>query len=655
MLKAREAEVNFLLQDLTMVEFYQGLSTPQLIAHAAAMSSLRAEIDKLLDLLPPQEKAICDQFDELVDQYQGDFAQLVVAYREKGFKDWGLTGAWNRAMIDLEDYVERTQNILVVRALLDLKRSAEKYLLRHEDRYVRYIYEDINAIKRMLQPQPSPMQETILQAIEIYEGTFMDYVVKQNDIGITREEGLQGKMQHAVAAIEPVITAMHQNAVQVNEETRRNFLGTLALIWVVGLALGGAFFYFHARSISRPLGTLQDAALKIGRGELHTRIPVTSNDEVGVLAGALNQMVVDLSRAQEALRERESYSRLIIETARDAFVAIDVDGMIIDWNRQAENLFGWSREEISGHRFEDTILTPQTYEAQAEGYQHFLSTGEGLVLDQRIEVIATHQQGHHFPVEMTVSPIQLGETYRFNVFIHDISERKQAEQMKSDFVSFVTHQLRTPLAGIRWLLELATESEEDAIPDEPLSYIQDARESADRLIRLVNDLLDVSRLERGKFALAPEEVKLGELTRSVLSEVNLLVQEKGHRLHYLLTDEIPSVLVDRQLIRQVVLNLVSNAITYTPTAGDITVRLCQVGNTIQWSITDSGIGIPKAAQPRLFEKFYRAENGYTVETEGTGLGLYLVRLILSHFGGRVWCESEEDQGATFLFTLPLPE
>jgi PAS domain S-box-containing protein len=653
MLEARKAEKNFLLQDLTVREFYEGQTTPHLSDHAVSMASLHAETAKLTQLSSSEEKRIRQRLDDLAHAYQEDFVQLVAAYRDKGFKDWGLTGAWNRAMLDLEGYVERTQNAFVVRALLDLKRNEQNYLLRHEDRYITEIYEDLKTLTRMVQAHDSAAQGTILKAIKVYEGAFNNYVVIQDEIGITPEQGLQGRMQRAVEAIEPVIEQAHIQAIQVNEMARRNLLGTISMIWVTGLTLGGTFFYFHARSISRPIGELKDAALKIGQGELATRITVSSKDEIGVLAGAFNQMAADLSRALEALRESESHSRLIIETAHDAFIAIDVDGVIIDWNRQAENLFGWSREEAAGRRFDDTIVAPQAHQDQVEGSEHFLSTGEGLVLDQRLEMTAKHRQGHQFPVELTVWPIQLGQTYRFNAFIHDISERKQAEQMKSDFVSFVTHQLRTPLAGIKWLLELA--SEENALPEEPLSYIQDARESADRLIKLVNDLLDISRLERGKFTIAPEEVNLGELTHSVLSEVNLLMQQKGHQLRCLLCDEAPAVLADRQLIRQVVLNLVSNAIKYTPPGGEISVHLCQIGGTVQWSIADSGIGVPKQAQSRLFEKFYRAENGLTVETEGTGLGLYLVRLILGQFGGRVWCESEEGKGATFLFTLPLPE
>lgn len=246
-----------------------------------------------------------------------------------------------------------------------------------------------------------------------------------------------------------------------------------------------------------------------------------------------------------------------------------------------------------------------------------------------------------------------GKLLYFEGFTQDITDRKQADQMKSDFVSFVTHQLRTPLAGIKWLLELAAEGPE--VPEEVRSYIQDARESNERLIRLVNDLLDVSRLERGKLPIAPEEICLEKLTRSVLDELSPLIAEKGHRLSITGGSDVSPVWADPQLLRQVILNLTSNAIKYTLPGGEIAIRVSQEEAVVRWTIRDSGIGIPPEAQRRLFEKFYRAENVLTVDTEGTGLGLYLVRLILEQFGGRVWCESEEARGSTFLFTLPLRE
>jgi PAS domain S-box-containing protein len=238
----------------------------------------------------------------------------------------------------------------------------------------------------------------------------------------------------------------------------------------------------------------------------------------------------------------------------------------------------------------------------------------------------------------------------------DNTERKLIEQqtqdtlrMRNDFVSFVTHQLRTPLSGIKWMLELAAETGDG---DEKNSYVQDAHESADRLIGLVNDLLDASRLESGKLRVVLEPVNLRSLTEAVLNDVTTLVREKGHTVTVEAAGDLPDVTSDRQLLRQVVMNLLSNAIKYTPTGGRIHVRMDLDGRNLRWAISDSGIGIPKAAASRLFEKFYRADNVHTVDTEGTGLGLYLVRLIVERFGGTITCESEEGQGTTFAFTLP---
>ena len=234
----------------------------------------------------------------------------------------------------------------------------------------------------------------------------------------------------------------------------------------------------------------------------------------------------------------------------------------------------------------------------------------------------------------------------------DITDRKEAEQMKSDFVSFATHQLRTPLAGIKWLLELAQAPE---LPEEIASYIQDARASADRLIRLVNDLLDVSRHESGRLTTNPQPTDLAAVSSQVVGELLLLAREKNQHLELEPAPGLPPVMVDPKLAREVILNLVSNALRYTPEGGAVTIRMHADDGAVEWAVRDTGIGIPASAQNRLFEKFYRADNAFVVHTEGTGLGLYLVRLIVERSGGLVWCESTEGVGSTFRFTLPIAD
>jgi signal transduction histidine kinase len=150
-----------------------------------------------------------------------------------------------------------------------------------------------------------------------------------------------------------------------------------------------------------------------------------------------------------------------------------------------------------------------------------------------------------------------------------------------------------------------------------------------------------------------QPTSLAKLTQNALDDLGVLIREKGHRLSVTGAGGVPAVMADPQLLRQVIVNLTSNAIKYTPTGGTISIFLgVEDGRTARWAITDSGIGIPKASLARLFEKFYRADNAHTIETEGTGLGLYLVRLMVEKLDGQVWCESEEGRGSTFIFTLP---
>lgn len=224
------------------------------------------------------------------------------------------------------------------------------------------------------------------------------------------------------------------------------------------------------------------------------------------------------------------------------------------------------------------------------------------------------------------------------------------DAMKSDFVSFVSHQLRTPLCGVSWILELAAET--PSLSPDVASYVNDARESAHRLIRLVNDLLDVSRLESGRVDVNPQRLRLYDVVSTVATDLKHLVEDRRLQLTIHAPDPNAMVYVDPRLMRQAVTNLLSNAAKYTPSGGRIDITLTQGERTVSCAVRDTGIGVPRDAQPRLFEKFFRADNAVVMESEGTGLGLRLVHLVVDRFGGRVWCESELGRGSIFTMELP---
>ncbi len=253
----------------------------------------------------------------------------------------------------------------------------------------------------------------------------------------------------------------------------------------------------------------------------------------------------------------------------------------------------------------------------------------------------------------------------FEVMAEDVTLRRRAEQetaaalkLQADFVSFVSHQLRTPLTGIRWMLELAQQT--PGLPAETARCLDDARQSASRLVGLIGDLLNVAHCEAGKTRWLPAVLDLAQLTASVLHELRPQAEQREHHMSFHPAAALPQVQADANLLRQVMLNLCSNAIKYTPVGGEIAITAARQAGEVWWSVRDNGIGVPAVAAARLFEKFFRAENAYAVETEGTGLGLYWVRRILAQGGGRVWWQpacgdigAGDGKGSVFTFALPL--
>ncbi len=384
----------------------------------------------------------------------------------------------------------------------------------------------------------------------------------------------------------------------------------------------------------------------VGVVEFFTSLVLQPDPAILKMFAALGQQLgefVGRTRAQEQLEH-------FFTMSGDLLCIANFDGYFARVNASWSRLLGYTTTELLSQPYID-LVHREDREATASA-EASLRQGDMLrAFENRFRC----KDGQYRWLQWTAAP-RLDEQLIYAV-AHDTTDRKLLEhqtqetlKMRNDFVSFVTHQLRTPLSGIKWMLELATESSD---AEEKSSYIDDARESADRLIGLVNDLLDASRLESGKLQLTVEPVGIRALTDDVLADVATLVREKHHVVTVASEPDIPDAMLDTQLIRQVILNLVSNAIKYTPAGGRIDITMGHRGRALEWSIRDSGIGISVDAQKRLFEKFFRADNAHTVDTEGTGLGLYLVRLILERLGGTIACESEEGRGTIFHVTLPI--
>lgn len=375
--------------------------------------------------------------------------------------------------------------------------------------------------------------------------------------------------------------------------------------------------------------------------------------------------IIDLARSS-ALQQSEERTRLIIDAALDAVITMNEDGSITGWNTMAERTFGWARPQVLGRLLSDTIIPFQYRDRHENGFRHFLATGEGPVLNTRIEITALHNDGHEFPVELAITPVKLRGSWIFSAFVRDITERKQTEivmrrakeaaeaasRAKSEFLANVSHELRTPMNGIIGLTVLTLDSELTA---EQRDYLNMVKMSADSLLHVINDVLDFSKGETGTLALDQIEFSVRDRLLEAVDVVKGAAVIKGLELVCNIEPDVPPTLVgDPARLRQVIVNLLGNAIKFTE-RGQIVLHVVkerQEGQTISlhFSVQDWGIGVPFDKQQIIFDAFIQADGSTTRKYGGTGLGLSISARLVKMMGGRIWVESDLGQGSTFHFT-----
>jgi PAS domain S-box-containing protein len=318
-----------------------------------------------------------------------------------------------------------------------------------------------------------------------------------------------------------------------------------------------------------------------------TKVPLCDRD--GQIVGTLgiSRDITARKEAEAVLKASEERTRLIVDTAHDAFVAMNAAGEIAEWNRQAETTFGWPRAEALGRSLADTIVPPQHRDAHRRGLAHFLATGEGPVLNRRIEVAAVHRDGHEFPVELTIAPIRLAREYFFAAFVHDITERKRAEEelrrakeaaeaaslAKSEFLANMSHEIRTPMNGIIGMTQLALDTE---LTREQRDYLNMVNLSAESLLAVINDILDFSKIEARKLHLETVDFSLRDCLGDTVKALALRAEQKGLEVACHIHPEVPDGLNgDPGRLRQIIVNLVGNAIKFTE-RGEVIVEVSRI-------------------------------------------------------------------------------
>ncbi len=370
-------------------------------------------------------------------------------------------------------------------------------------------------------------------------------------------------------------------------------------------------------------------------------------------------------QALAQLAESEARARLIVDTAHDAFVGIDSSGRIVAWNAQAERTFGWTRAEAVGRSLAETIIPPGFREAHLGALRRFHETGAAPIVNQRLELTGLHRSGAEFPIEITItSPIRAGGGFFFGAFLRDISDRRQrdaqlrqakesaeaATRAKSEFLANMSHELRTPLNGVLGYAQLLQSGH--GLSPAQREGLEAISRCGSHLLELINDILDLSRIEAGYLEIEGVVTDLTQMIvdlRYVLAE---LARRKGLRLSMHMARDVPRrVVLDGRHLRQVLLNLLGNAIKFTH-EGDVRLIIArEAGDRLLFEVVDTGIGIAPQALEEIFDAFTQSDAGRTAG--GTGLGLAISRHLVKSMGDELKVTSVLGQGSRFFFALPL--
>ena len=410
-------------------------------------------------------------------------------------------------------------------------------------------------------------------------------------------------------------------------------LQALALGLVICLVLS----FLLAQILITPIRALTIGTRQVAAGDFSQRLEVTSRDEIGVLTRNFNYMSQVLrDTLSEVENERNKLSTLFLHMT-DGVVAFSPAGLVIHSNPAASQMLSRSMDPTTS--FQDLF-------AEDAAFDQILTL-------KRPQYLETQKTVGERELELFMAPYSADQAPGgVMVVIHDVTEQRRSEQARREFVANVSHELRTPLTNIKSYAETVIAAGDELPPELHNNFMGVIVSEADRMTRIVQDLLTLSKIDNGKMEMNVSRFSFSKAVRSVYEAVALNAESHGHTLTFSCEENMPDVDGDRERIEQVIMNIVSNAIKYTPDGGKIAITAATSGRNVFVRISDNGIGIPEKDLPRLFERFYRVDKARSRESGGTGLGLSIAKEILNQHKGDIRIESVYGEGTDVTITLP---
>ncbi|KRL39263.1 cell wall metabolism sensor histidine kinase WalK [Lacticaseibacillus manihotivorans] len=417
-----------------------------------------------------------------------------------------------------------------------------------------------------------------------------------------------------------------------------------------------------ARAITRPIDEMKKQAIRMARGDYSGQVRIYGQDELGQLAVAVNNLSVRVEEAQEASEAERRRLDSVLAHMTDGVIATDRRGNVIIINETALDMLNTRNEDVIGLSILKLFNIVKDYTLR-----DLLENQEELLLD------FSQQSDHDLILRVDFSLIQreTGFISGLVAVLHDVTEQQKNERERREFVSNVSHELRTPLTSMRSYIEALNDGAWKD-PEIAPQFLKVTQEETDRMIRMINDLLSLSRMDSGTSKIELETINLNEFFNYILDRFDMMFKTdneaagsdnnrvqplpSSRKKHYVIKREITKrdlwVEVDQDKFMQVIDNIMNNAIKYSPDGGTITARLVETHNHVILSITDQGLGIPRKDISKVFDRFYRVDKARSRQQGGTGLGLAISKEVVEALGGRIWVDSQEGKGSTFSISLP---
>ncbi|GAY72432.1 cell wall metabolism sensor histidine kinase WalK [Lentilactobacillus kosonis] len=438
--------------------------------------------------------------------------------------------------------------------------------------------------------------------------------------------------------------------VKVNLDTVYQQINSITAIYLfaasIAIILGLLISIVISRAITNPIEEMKKQTLRIARGDYSGQVHIYGNDELGQLASAVNNLSVRVEESHESTESERRRLDSVLANMTDGVLATDRRGNVTIINEMADSFLDIKEEDVMGRSILDVLDIKDNY-----SLRDLLEQPDDVIID-----LSNEDQDLILHAHFSLIQRESGFISGLVCVLRDITEQQRIDQDRKQFVSNVSHELRTPLTSMRSYIEALTDG---AWQDSELApkFLKVTQDETDRMIRMINDLLTLSRMESGTQKMENELVNINELFNYVLNRFDMIIEkddhpEKTYSIKRYFTKRDLWVELDTDRFTQVLDNIMNNAIKYSPDGGTITCRLYETRNKVIMSINDQGLGIPRKDLPHIFDRFYRVDKARSRKQGGTGLGLAISKEVVEALGGQLWAESIEGKGSTFYIALP---